>query len=292
MSKIFIPRFTVDGLYESKYMSKECNSFVRNGIKLPNCTAYVDARMGEIYGYDPKDILWGEKDHTLGNAKFWYPISDISVNPKLVRGKTAKLGAIACFDGDYGHVAFVEKIEGSKVTISYAEKGGTKFSLATEEWAIGRAYPKYGWGAFQGYIYMPDEFVLEEKPATTLKFKIGDKVVINGDLYVSSYAVSPKGTVSNKVTEITRIANGAKHPYNTTGDLGWMDEKDIKLYVEDPIKVGDTVRVTKAINYDNGKEFALYYDKYKVMELNGSRAVIGVNGTVTSAIDVKNLKKA
>lgn len=68
-----------------------------------------------------------------------------------------------------------------------------------------------------------------------MKFKIGDKVIINGNLYVSSNATKPSSSVKNKVTNITRIAQGTKHPYNTTGDLGWMDESSIKLY-EDPIK--------------------------------------------------------
>ena len=68
-----------------------------------------------------------------------------------------------------------------------------------------------------------------------MKFKIGDKVIINGNLYKSSNATTPSSTVKNKVTNITRIAKGTKHPYNTTGDLGWMNESDIKLY-EEPTK--------------------------------------------------------
>ena len=68
-----------------------------------------------------------------------------------------------------------------------------------------------------------------------MKFKIGDKVIINGNLYKSSNASTPSSIVKNKVTNITRIAQGAKHPYNTTGDLGWMNESDIKLY-ENPEK--------------------------------------------------------
>lgn len=66
-----------------------------------------------------------------------------------------------------------------------------------------------------------------------MKFKIGDKVIINGSLYKSSNATTPSSSVKNKVTYITRIAKGSKHPYNTTGDLGWMNESDIKLYNED-----------------------------------------------------------
>lgn len=68
-----------------------------------------------------------------------------------------------------------------------------------------------------------------------MKFKVGDKVIINGNLYKSSNATTPTSTVKNKVTNITRIAKGSKHPYNTTGDLGWMDESSIKLY-EEPVK--------------------------------------------------------
>ena len=64
-------------------------------------------------------------------------------------------------------------------------------------------------------------------------FKIGDKVILNGNIYVSSNATTPSNRIVNKITNITRIANGSKHPYNTTGDLGWCDESSLKLYEED-----------------------------------------------------------
>ena len=64
-------------------------------------------------------------------------------------------------------------------------------------------------------------------------FKIGDKVILNGNIYVSSNATTPANKIVNKITNITRIANGSKHPYNTTGDLGWCDESSLKLYEED-----------------------------------------------------------
>lgn len=63
-----------------------------------------------------------------------------------------------------------------------------------------------------------------------MKFKIGDKVILNGYIYVSSSATTPSKKITNKVTNITRIAKGTKHPYNTTGDLGWCDEASLKLY--------------------------------------------------------------
>lgn len=68
-----------------------------------------------------------------------------------------------------------------------------------------------------------------------MKYKIGDKVKLTkgSPLYKSSSSVIATSFVKeDKVTYITRIAIGTKHPYNTTGDLGWMNESDIKLVDE------------------------------------------------------------
>lgn len=68
-----------------------------------------------------------------------------------------------------------------------------------------------------------------------MKFKIGDKVILKKGtpLYKSSTATSTTSyTKEQKITNITRIAQGSRHPYNTTGDLGWCDEKYIELYKE------------------------------------------------------------
>ena len=79
-----------------------------------------------------------------------------------------------------------------------------------------------------------------------MKFKIGDKVILNGNIYVSSNVTTPARKITNKITNITRIAKGSKHPYNTTGDLGWCDEASLKLY-EEPEKeyVGELTLIDK-----------------------------------------------
>ena len=56
------------------------------------------------------------------------------------------------------------------------------------------------------------------------------------------------------------------------------------------INVGDRVRVTNAVTY-TGQSFKTWYDTYTVMELKGDRAVIGVNGVVTAAINIHNISK-
>ena len=69
-------------------------------------------------------------------------------------------------------------------------------------------------------------------------------------------------------------------------------QKRVNEILNGKIKVGDTVKVINPVSYGTNKKFKLYYKTYKVMELSGNRAVIGVNGVITAAIDVKNLKKA
>ena len=67
-----------------------------------------------------------------------------------------------------------------------------------------------------------------------MKYSVGDKVIITGELYYSSNDLKPKSYVKDRKTTITRVAVGSRHPYNSTGDLGWCDEKSIK-YQEEPI---------------------------------------------------------
>lgn len=293
MSYILEQRLTDAGMKTSPfYNEKSHNSFCDGKNNLPNCTCYSMGRAMEnqyaITGKVDKDLIFGNRTQ-LGNAKTWYK----DVNSSLKRGSTPKLGAIVVFDGNAGHVGNVEEVySDNSFLMSYSEKGGVYFATTKLNVKVGYSVPEKGWGALLGFIYLPWDLELKKDE---LKFKVGDKVVINGELYKSSNASEASGKVSNKVTEITRVAEGAAHPYNTTGDLGWMDEADIKKYSSSSsssIKEGDKVKVKKAINYDTGKSFALYYKEYTVMELKGNRAVIGVNGVVTAPIDKKNLEKA
>ena len=129
-------------------------------------------------------------------------------------------------------------------------------------------------------------------PAPTQKFNIGDKVVINGNLYTSSNAKSPAGSVSNKTTNITRYAAGAAHPYNTTGDLGWMNESDIRLAGnETPAAIvrGCKVKFTGAKSY-SGIKLASWTTNsiFDVIEVSGDRVVIGKGTAVTAAVNMKD----
>ena len=138
----------------------------------------------------------------------------------------------------------------------------------------------------------------EPKPAPTptQKFNIGDSVIINGNLYTSSNATSPAGTVSNKTTKITRYSAGAAHPYNTTGDLGWMNESDIKLAGSEPapapITRGSKVKFTGTKSY-SGIKLASWVTGsiFDVIEVSGDRVVIGKGTAVTAAVNINDCQK-
>lgn len=60
--------------------------------------------------------------------------------------------------------------------------------------------------------------------------------------------------------------------------------------VNTSINVGDKVRVLVNATYDGGT-FVLWHDVYDVIEVEGDRAVIGVDGVVTCAININNIEK-
>lgn len=321
MAEIFKPRLSGDGWTKTKWFTKDYNSFVKSGVSIPNCTVHCCARWGEMFNHNPKEELWGNYDHIIGNAKYWYGDKSIGVNKDLKRGSQPKLGAIMCFDGNYGHVCIVEKIEGDKVTCSYQEKGGTSFSLATEEWKVGASYGKYGWGKFQGYIYPPVEYVaaptksIDEVAKEVIEGKWGNGEARKENLEAAGYDYSkvqdrvnelmdkkekPKKSVSEVTKEVIdgKWGNGEtrKKKLEAAGyDYDKIQAEVNKLMgdsTSSSIKKGDKVKVINPINYDNGKRFTLWYDTYDVIELDGKRAVIGRGKTVTAPINVGNLKRA
>lgn len=58
----------------------------------------------------------------------------------------------------------------------------------------------------------------------------------------------------------------------------------------DIIKIGDKVEVINNKQY-NGKPFRVYYKVYNVIEIKDDRAVIGIDKTITCAINIKNIRK-
>ncbi len=237
---------------------------------LANCVGYASGRFNEIINIARETT--GCTYTTLNcNAVGFKERAEAA---GLKTGSTPRRGAIMCWgkEGGAGHVAIVERVNNSN-SVYTSESGWGSSAIF---WNSTRSNNNGRWGIGAGYyfrcfIYLPDDVqkaIDAEDPTPTPqptpsdKFNIGDKVVVNGPLYVSSTASSPAGHVSNKVTNITRKNPGSAHPYNTTGDLGWMDESSIKKYEEPTpaptpapsteLNVGDAVEI---IGTGNGSAY-------------------------------------
>ena len=224
---------------------------------LANCVGYASGRFNEIINIarDTSGCTYKTLNCNAINFK------ERAEAAGLQTGSTPRRGAIMCWgNSGAGHVAIVERVDSNNQV--YTSESGWGSSAIF--WNSTRSNSNGRWGLasnyyFRCFIYLPDDVqkLIDGSPTPTPqptpsdKFNIGDKVVINGPLYVSSNAASPSGSVSNKVTNITRKVPGTAHPYNTTGDLGWMNESDIKAYTEPTpaptpstgLKVGDKVKI-------------------------------------------------
>lgn len=243
---------------------------------LANCVGYASGRFNEIIN-EARGTTGCTYKYLNCNAENFI---ERAKSAGLEIGSTPRVGAIGCAmkgstlnGGDgAGHVWIVEKVYDNNSTYtSESGYGSTAFwnqnrNNSNGRWGLGSGY------SFRGYIYLPADVqnvVNGSAPAPTPtpgasdKFNIGDKVVINGPLYVNSNASSPSGSVSNKVTTITRKVVGAAHPYNTEGDLGWMDQSSISKYNEPTptptptpaptgLSVGDTVKI---VGTGNGSSY-------------------------------------
>lgn len=221
---------------------------------LSNCVGYACGAFNEelALGY--------EKYHLNCNAENFIEravASGLSILSKPV------VGSIICWEGLgslAGHVGIVVKVHNDNC-IDIAQSGwgsSNPFWVQTHynnngRWGLNSNYRFRGFIINPNYPYNPP--APQPTPGPSDKFNIGDRVVINGPLYVSSNAASPAGSVSNRTTNIIRKNPGSAHPYNTTGDLGWMDESSIRKADEPQpapqptpqptgLQVGDRVKIT------------------------------------------------
>ncbi len=255
---------------------------------LANCVGYASGRFNEII------------NEARGTTGCTYTTLNCNAENFIERakaaglktGSTPRVGAIGCAmkgstlsGGDgAGHVWIVEKVNSATSTYtSESGYGSTAFWNQTRNnsngrWGLGSGY------TFRAYIYLPDDVqkVVDggaptpaptptPAPGACGKFNIGDKVIINGPLYPSSNASAPTGNVYDKITTITRKNPGSAHPYNTEGDLGWMDEAFIKAYAEPTpaptpapstgLSVGDKVEI---IGTGNGSSYGTSNTAYGI----------------------------
>ena len=198
--------------YKMSYSSAWCSCFVSAVAIKCGYTAIIPTEVSCYYHIElfKKHGIWVENDTYVPSP------GDLILYDWDDSGSGDNKGAP-------DHIGIVEKVANGKITVI---EGNCSNAVMRRTLAVnGRYIRGYGVPKYDETPTVKEEVKTEN---TSLKFKVGDSVVINGSLYRSSNADSPVGSVKNRSTKITRVAIGAKHPYNTTGDLGWMDEASVK----------------------------------------------------------------
>lgn len=190
--------------YYSKDRINYLKSLVGKGYYGSDCSGLIKSFFMSDGG--TKSVTYNSKYDNTNNTG----THDIKTLPEVAGIYVYMTGHVGVYIGNGEVIECTSNVSLSKKTYG----GVCKTKLNQRKWT------KWGYSKYLNYE-------VEE-----MKFKVGDKVIINGELYKGSNDTKPSGKVTNKTTNITRVAKGAKHPYNTTNDLGWMDEADIKLYQE------------------------------------------------------------
>ena len=263
---------------------------------LANCVGYACGAFNEELN------LGYEKYHLNCNAENFI---ERAIASGLSVIKKPCVGSIICWEGKgslAGHVAIVIEVVNNNC-IKTAESGygsSNPFWITTRyndngRWGMNSNYP------LRGFIENPNyrhDKPVPPTPTPSGKFNIGDEVILNGPIYVSSNATTPANTIKNKKTKITRKNQGSAHPYNTTGDLGWCDESSLTKVQPTPkpetFKVGDKVVPLTLVDY-NGTRLIQYDPYYYITEISGNRAVLSANRNgkyyVWAALNTNNIKK-
>jgi surface antigen len=179
------------GMETSPYYQSPVFNHAKGTINdLPNCTQFCVSRTYESTNADkPFTMFYGKSAGGYYMAKQWY---DKTTLPK---GTELKTGSIAVFDGNYGHVAFVEqKLDSNHALISQSQYDDNKslrnykyYESRECELTVGKATLS-GIGKLIGFIYLPIEDIRTQRNTFVDQIEITEDMVNvriqpNGDLY-------------------------------------------------------------------------------------------------------------
>ena len=202
--------------------------------------------------------------------------------------------------GSADHVGIVVSCDGKTIKViegNMSDAVGYRKLAVNGRYIRGFGVPKYASKATSapsggGEASTPGK---DEKPTPGLA--VGSVVTFTGTKhYISSMAVNGKSCKPGEA-KVTAVAKSGKHPYHlikTTGSsstvYGWVDAADVKEVVPAIVK-GSKVKVAKGAKTYNGGSLAsyVYTTTYTVIQIDGSRVVIGINGVVTAAVNIKDL---
>lgn len=182
---------------------------ISGGSCLPNCVGYVWGAFREMFG---------SCNLSTGNAKTLYG----NTRDGYSRGKTPKLGAVACWGGGtYGHVAIVVGIHSDHITVAQSNYGGVRWEMVNCYKMSNGLYKSHGGNTnMQGFIYPPSGWTYEGSSSSS-STSTKDGTIKTG--FNKAYA---KGkTMVAKVN-----LNLRTQPSTNTGSVIKVEKAGTKLY--------------------------------------------------------------
>ena len=163
------------------------------------------------------------------------------------------------------------------------------------KWGVCQSNDDIRTWAFWGKYHLIE--YIESVPELTipkLKFKAGQKVVLNGRVYRNSLLGGPGATFSNRVGFIRFLVDEeiVPAPYHIDG-LGWAKEESLSLapitMATPRIKAGDKVKIS-GTHYATGEKvpFWVKLRVHSVASVSGSKARLK---EINSWVNLKDLKK-
>ena len=206
-------------------------------VQMPNCTQYAFLRCQEASDQVVRQRYWIRPSGGYGDAKEWF------VTSTLPKGNEPRLGAIACFNGEYGHVAIVERIyDDFHVDLSESNYSPDKSLRDWHFWnyrtkvevRVGKATIP-GCGAFMGYLYPPVQDLRVKRDISRCQVLIdqGNHNVrrqpdIEGDLVLAG-SYPPAG-----IYDVYAIINNNGYRWLKLSEEHWVAETgDMEVYIPD-----------------------------------------------------------
>lgn len=188
---MFLERLNIFSDSNPYYRSKTFNKGLNTDLDMPNCTQYVVCRTYEACEVDKPFVMFnGRQPGSYPNAKNFFS------ETILPKGYDIREGSIAVFDGNFGHVAFVEKvIDQNHAVITQSQYSSNKarrdymyWEKREAELSVGKATIS-GVGKLIGFVYLPiREIRVTERNASVDQISVKEqylnvRVAPEGELY-------------------------------------------------------------------------------------------------------------
>ena len=255
-----------------------------------------------------KGILWGwdgDKNATYGGARYAVNgVPDIGADTMITRCKEVSTtgwanmepgeavwcsGHIGVYIGDGLAVECTPKWKNC-VQITAVGNIGSKAGYNSRKWT---KHGKLPWIEYD----VETTTTKPSTPSTSLEFKVGDEVEFTGTTHYTN-ANAASGVICKPGTaKITQVYPSGKHPYHLVAVkgkgstvYGWVDAADVARETA-TLAVGAKVKVkTGAKTYTGGSLASFVYkNTYEIIQIDGDRVVIGLNGAVTAAVKSSDL---